>query len=59
METSVMLRIGCVAGLLLHHYHKHEDDLHGFDRLFQVSDIINPVSHEFWEVVILLSLFFM
>ena len=54
-----MLRIGCVAGLLLHHYHKHEDDLHGFDRLFQVSDIINPVSHEFWEVVILLSLFFM
>ena len=59
METSVLVRIGCIMGLLLHHYHTHEHDLQGFDRLFQVSDIINPYSHEFGEVVIFLSLFFM
>jgi hypothetical protein len=58
METSVWLRIGCILALLGHHYHTHEHDLEGFDRLFQASDTLNPHSHEFWEVVIFLSLFF-
>jgi len=57
VHTSVVLRVGLVVLLVGHHYHIHKDDLQGFDRLYQVSDTLNPASHEFWEMAILLSLF--
>ena len=39
--------------MVIHHYDIHPE-LQGFERLFQVDDILNPFSHEFFEVLVLL-----
>ena len=64
----IVFGIMCVAvvfSLLLHHYYKHEDDLDGAERCFQVEDIFvlcdrsRPVakrcSHEQFIVVFVIA----
>lgn len=48
-----MYTIAALLILLAHHYYIH-DDLDGFDRVFQVTDVFKIDSHEFWETILLI-----
>ena len=39
--------------IVAHHYSIHPE-LQGVDRFFQLSDSLNPFSHEFWALASLL-----
>lgn len=41
------LALAAVVLLLLHHYAIHPE-LHGLERFYQMQDMLNPRSHEFF-----------